>query len=206
MTIPKIIHQIWIGDQPIPEKCKTFMQRVKVMHPDWEYKLWGNKEIFDELYKNDPFIQNYRKDIGTIFKPAHVADRTRLLLLRDFGGVYIDADANPIKSFNNILNQLHNKTTFFGGVRYEGQDNNKGALIDCTVMGASPNSRMIKECLSIYNNIDWAWGGKALSNQMWKSMGPDVCLFNYEPFYDTEIGPNTIVIHDHPDNRLWSWK
>ena len=204
--IPKIIHQIWVGNDPIPDRCKFFMSKVKEMHPDWEYKLWTNKEVFEEQYKNDKFLQDWKDDIGIHFKPAHVADRTRLLLLRDFGGVYIDADAEPIKSFNYVLDELHDKTSFFGGVRYVGQDGNNSALIDCTVMGASKNSRMINSCLSIYESINWAWGGRALSEQMFKSIGPDTCLFNYEYFYDNKKGANTIVLHDSPENRLWSWK
>jgi len=204
--IPKIIHQIWIGHEPTLLYIKEFMQQVKDMHPDWEYRLYGNKEIFEDLYSDDKFIQSYKKDMGTFFKPAHIADRARLLLLRDFGGVYVDADAEPIQSFNNVLAELHNKTTFFGGVRYEGQDGNKSALIDCTVMGASPNSRIVNECLSIYKNVDWAWGGKTLSAKMFKNIGPDTCLFNYEYFYDNKITEKTIVMHDKPGNRLWSWK
>ena len=182
------------------------MRRVKELHPDWEYKLWTNKEVFEQQYKDDVFLQDWKKDMGVHFKPAHVADRTRLLLLRDFGGVYIDADANPIKSFNHVLKELHNQTTFFGGVRPIGQDGNETALIDCTVLGAAPNSRIIESCLSIYEDIDWAWGGRALSEQMFKSIGPDVCLFDYRYFYDTKVSDKTIVIHDSEENRLWSWK
>ena len=38
--IPKKIHQIWIGNAPIPEHCEAFAREMQEMHPDWEYKLW----------------------------------------------------------------------------------------------------------------------------------------------------------------------
>ena len=53
--IPKIIHQIWVGDNPIPDYCKEFHLKMKQLHPDWEVNLWGN-EIFTTYYPNDPFL------------------------------------------------------------------------------------------------------------------------------------------------------
>ena len=48
--IPKIIHQIWIGDkskQPV-ELMKTW----ETMNPTWEYKLWTEENI-PELFNKD---------------------------------------------------------------------------------------------------------------------------------------------------------
>ncbi len=42
MTIPRIIHQLWIGDKPRPSK---FMQSWKDKHPDFEYIMWNEEEI-----------------------------------------------------------------------------------------------------------------------------------------------------------------
>ena len=53
--IPKKIHQIWIGNAPIPDHCAAFGKEMQEMHPDWEYKLWRHEDIFDDLYKNDPY-------------------------------------------------------------------------------------------------------------------------------------------------------
>ena len=58
VQIPKIIHQIWVGGHEMPEHCKQFVQEMKELNPDYEHKLWGN-EIFTEVYKDDPFLQNY---------------------------------------------------------------------------------------------------------------------------------------------------
>ena len=79
-TIPKKIHQIWIGHQEIPEHCAAFGRDMQEMHPDWEYNLWTHDKIFNDLYKDDPFLQNYVKD-PDLYKWAFMADRIRLLLL-----------------------------------------------------------------------------------------------------------------------------
>ena len=121
------------------------------MHPDWEYKLWTHDEIFNDLYKDDEYLQEYVKE-PEVYKWAFIADRVRLLLLRDFGGVYCDLDAKPIRSFNEILAQLSPQHEFFAGMKPTQEHN---TLIDCTVYGSIPNGRIINECLSVYDTIYW---------------------------------------------------
>ena len=143
--VPKIIHQIWIGDQPIPEHCKEFSKEMQSMHPDWEYKLWGNELLYD-IYPNDKYIQHYLTN-PHIYKWAFTADRIRMLLLKEYGGIYCDLDAKPIRPFDFILDRLNENHTFFGGVRPFQEHNNTPPLIDVTVIGAIPESRMINYIL-----------------------------------------------------------
>jgi len=49
--IPKIIHQIWLGS-PLPDRCKVLQKTWKKYHPDWEYRLWTEKEIDEFGLKN----------------------------------------------------------------------------------------------------------------------------------------------------------
>ena len=200
IQIPKIIHQIWVGDAPIPEHCAKFVEDMKAIHPDWEHKLWGN-EIFTEVYKDDPFLQNYITN-PDLYKWAFISDRIRLLLLRDFGGVYCDVDAKPIRSFNKVRNQLAPQHTFFSGLK-PSQNNN--TLVDCTVYGAAPNSRIVNACLAKYDRINWAHGCKTFSDEIISVIEPDVALFGYEYFYNWEVNDKTIVLHDVADTRLLSW-
>ena len=91
VKIPKIIHQLWLGDNEMPEHCKKFVEEMKEMNPDYEHHLWGN-EVFEEKYKDDKYLQNYTKE-PELYKWAFICDRIRLLLLRDHGGIYVDVDA-----------------------------------------------------------------------------------------------------------------
>ena len=198
--IPKIIHQLWVGDNPIPEHCQEYVDLMKKLHPYWDVKLWGN-EVFD-LYKDDPFLQNYLKD-PELFKWAFICDRVRLLLLRDYGGVYCDVDAKPIRPFDMILKELHPEHTFFSGLK-PSQSNN--TLIDCTVYGSARDSSAVDLALSTYDNINWANGCKVFSDIMISEMGTDIALFGHRYFYnDDPLDEKCVVLHDVEDSRLFSW-
>tara|TARA_B100000513_G_C11899820_1_gene185035 strand:- start:197 stop:814 length:618 start_codon:yes stop_codon:yes gene_type:complete len=202
--IPKIIHQIWIGPKPIPAHCKKFSQEMMEMHPEWEYHLWGN-ELFKERYKNDKFLQNYIKD-PNLYKWAHISDRLRLLLLRDFGGVYVDVDAKPIRPFDVILEKCSNEHTFFAGIKKYHEDENSDWILDCTVYGSSINSRAVQIALQTYTNINWANGGKMFSDEIIKNTDSDILVLGKDYFYSNEINDKTVILHDVNETRLRSWR
>ena len=115
IQIPKIIHQIWVGEKEMPEHCQQFVQQMKELHPDYEHHLWGN-ELFTEKYADDPYLQNYITN-PELYKWAFICDRIRCLLLNEIGGIYVDADAKPVQSFDLCMNQLGENITFFTGLK-----------------------------------------------------------------------------------------
>ncbi len=195
--IPKIIHQIWIGDNPIPDHCAQFCREVQLMNKDYTYRLWGN-EVFEQ-FQDDVYLKSY---IQTGVPLAFVCDRIRLLLLKKFGGIYLDVDCKPIKSFDHVYEHLTDNHCFFAGMK---RTQNHDTLIDCAIYGSTPNSRVIDDCLDTYDDIKWANGGKLFNDAIIKFMKPDVALFGYEYFYDWEITDKTILLHDIIDTRLFSW-
>ena len=92
VTIPKIIHQLWLGDKPAPMK---WMNTWKEKHPGWEYKLWDNDAVYGRKWINQKHIDYY-----TERKQWHgVADVCTYEILHEYGGFMIGADAvclNPI--------------------------------------------------------------------------------------------------------------
>lgn len=105
----KIIHQIWIGDNEMPDKIKNYTDSIKKMNPDYEYKLWGN-ELFSK-YEKDPFFIAFVDN--TFGKESYLSDIFRLLLLRDYGGIYCDTDMFSYKSFDVIWDFLNNYNIVF---------------------------------------------------------------------------------------------
>ena len=196
MNIPKKIHQIWIG----PKVCQKFGEEMEAMHPDWEYKLWTHDEIFNQQYKDDPFLQAYIKEPET-FKWAFITDRIKLLLLRDFGGVYIDVDAKYMKPFDIVMDKLEDKHTFFAGMKTY---NEQSSLIECAVYGSAPNSRLINLCLDFYQDTRWAHGCMDFSNVIVHNLEDDALLLNSKYFYSFEEFEQTIVLHEPEDIRLHS--
>ena len=124
------------------------------------------------------------------------------MLLRDYGGIYVDVDCNPIQSFNLILNKLNEEHTFFSGMK---PTTKSRTLIDCTVYGSTPNSRIVNLCLGTYKDRYWANGCGIFSDEIIKYCDSDVALFGHEYFYDNKVTSKTIVLHDVDDTRLLSW-
>ena len=83
--IPKRIHQIWVGNKKIPKKYLQWGKTWKKYNPEWEYKLWTNKEL-NAISMQNRSIYESTKNIG--FK----SDIARYEILYKFGGIYIDTD------------------------------------------------------------------------------------------------------------------
>ena len=86
VTIPKIIHQLWIGNLPAPEK---WLRTWKEFHPGWEYKLWTEKEVFSRKWVNQPHIDYFN---ARRMWPG-VSDVCTYEILHEYGGFMIGADA-----------------------------------------------------------------------------------------------------------------
>ena len=88
--IPKIIHQIWLGDKKLPKNCIPWMKSWKNFNPDWEYKLWNEDNIKTLNIKN---FDVYSKKIN----PGYRSDILRYIILKKFGGLYTDTDFECLK-------------------------------------------------------------------------------------------------------------
>ena len=102
--IPLIIHQIWIGKNKKPECWMETWTKELINHPQWTYKLWTEKEINDLEWCNKDIY-----DSETDY--ACKADILRYEILKQFGGVYVDADivllnTNFFKLFESNQNQF----------------------------------------------------------------------------------------------------
>ncbi len=97
--IPKIIHACWLGDAPMPQKYKEYMDGWRKTNPDFEIKLWTDKE-FSKYYDDSLFV----KDCLEKKKYGFLSDYFRFTVLYEFGGIYIDTDIEVFKSLNKFLN------------------------------------------------------------------------------------------------------
>lgn len=82
MSIPKIIHQIWLGDQS--KRPQEMIDTWKQMNPDWDCRLWTEENL--------PEIRNINQ-FNAMKEFAGKADILRYELLFDHGGFFIDADS-----------------------------------------------------------------------------------------------------------------
>jgi mannosyltransferase OCH1-like enzyme len=106
LRIPKIIHQILLGDHA-PECFKEFMQSWIDNHLEgWTYMLWTEKEI-GQLHLHNKYDYDATDNYAV---KSYIA---RLEILYQMGGVYIDSDFESLKP----LDILHYTYDFYVGIQ-----------------------------------------------------------------------------------------
>jgi mannosyltransferase OCH1-like enzyme len=86
--IPKIIHQIWVGGKPMPERYKQFGVRIMEMYSECTYYLWDDHNRFK--LKNEDLYLNF------LCSPSLASDIFRYELMYKYGGLYLDTDMEPV--------------------------------------------------------------------------------------------------------------
>lgn len=99
--IPKIIHQIWIGPRPFPEKYVEYAQTCTSLNPGWEYKLWTNDDV-ENILAIDPKYTSLYKEYEKHRQFSGQKDILEFLILYKHGGLFLDADIKCIKSFESL--------------------------------------------------------------------------------------------------------
>ena len=131
--IPKIIHCCWLSGDPYPELIQQCLSSWQKYLPDYEFMLWDTKCIdmnscvwLKQAYENKKY--------------AFAADYVRFYALYHYGGIYLDADVEVLRSFDDLLN----RTEFIG--------EDASGDIEAAIVGAEKNASWIKRCLDYYEN------------------------------------------------------
>lgn len=98
IKIPKIIHQIHLGTQPLSGQELKWQRTWKDHNPDWEFILWD-----DEKLKNINII-NKKHVINDCNNYSMESDILRFDILYQFGGLYIDTDFECLKPLDRFFN------------------------------------------------------------------------------------------------------
>lgn len=172
------------------------------MNPTWDVRLHGNELL--ETYKTDSYV----KALQDLKKPmAFVNDRLRMLLLRDFGGVYLDCDCQPIRPLDTLKNVWDGLATFVAGFRSplrSGVALHRGiTLLDNTFLASAKNSRMCQRILNLWRPQNVIIDGHAVGVEIMSNCHSDVVLLGYRYFYSMENLPEAIVLHDHQNLESW---
>lgn len=101
MTIPKIIHHIWMGKNTIPDVNLYCANSIKEMNHDFDYILWKDDDV-DKVMKND-FPEYYDK-FNELPRMIMKIDMFRYFLMYKYGGLYTDMDYLMFKPFD-LLNE-----------------------------------------------------------------------------------------------------
>ncbi len=119
----------------MPQLAKECIASWKKYMPDWKYKLW-NEDTFDVNYCA------YTRDAYEAKKYAFVSDVARLVVLKEYGGLYLDVDFEALKPFDNLM-----EYTAFAG--FEGS---KHYPLMMGVCASAPQGEWVTEMLASYDN------------------------------------------------------
>lgn len=202
MSVPRAIHQIWIGPKPIPPREAQWCQRMAAINPTWKHKLHGN-ELFDQ-YSSDPYLKTMRdRGISLAFQ----TDRLRILLLRDDGGVYLDADCEPIKPLDSLPIWDRHDLDFVAGLRSPHRKDvalhRAIPLVDNTAYGSAKNGKMVNRLAALWSPSHIVVDGHACGCAVLEAVDHSTILLNHRYIYGMERFPETLVLHDQ--NNLGSW-
>lgn len=138
--IPRVIHQVWLGPRPAPERLlATWRER----NPTWKHVVWRDFQwsIFDVL----------RRQIEAAQDVTAQADLMRWCILAREGGVALDADCWALRPLgDNYLR--HEAWAAFDG-------NRQGFLVNGAV-GAAPGASLIAELVQRMKRLGPADSGR----------------------------------------------
>lgn len=136
--IPKIIHQLW-KSKTVPSAFLYWQESWKIMHPDFEYRLWTNQDI-------EYLIESESDQINELYyhynKIICKMDLARYVILKKYGGLYVDIDFECLKPHHKLL-ALNNFILGFepsNHFKIANEKNNLSRTIACNAWMASvPN-------------------------------------------------------------------
>lgn len=108
VVVPRVIHWWWDGP-PVPPEYVRFRKRWSELHPGWTLQVWDETRFLSEFGPDHPVVQLYRNRAR--WSPhAHEwgwkTNIARYLILQRDGGLWVDADLEPLKAVDPLIERL----------------------------------------------------------------------------------------------------
>ena len=171
--IPMEVNLIWIGNQDYPDYFKSFLKTYGQFMPDFDIKIWGNKDLtrknfpitYDYIQKakklhGKPMIDeygeamlNFKLEPLKYSKWAQITDLMRLEIIYSHGGYYFDTTFEILRPLYNLLNK--DKIKFVGCNEYPRFKN--ADILSNSFFGATKKNSILKRLLTKrkLNNINF---------------------------------------------------
>lgn len=163
--IPKKLHMIWVGDET---KCPhAWIETWRDQNPQWQFKLWGNRELDGRSWRAQRQIDIYRREQQW----AGVVDLMRYEILHEEGDFYADADSECIRPLDDWLLSL----SMFAV--YESEKHKPG-LVANGFIGAVSGHPALGDIIAQTSRMNsptrrWSWRHMRKMNILpWKATGP----------------------------------
>lgn len=137
--IPKILHYVWLGGNPLTPLAEDCLASWKFAMPDWEIMRW------DETNFDIAAAPVYVRQAYEARKYAFVSDYVRLWALEQYGGVYVDTDVKVLRSYEPLLND----TAFIG------MEESLAHMPGTCVMGCEAHCKWVRDMLALYDGAEF---------------------------------------------------
>lgn len=188
--VPRILHQIWLGPDPLPDEFAGYRQTWVERHPDWEHRLWTEDTLPEGLRRPEVYER--------LRMPAERSDILRLEVLWLHGGVYVDTDFECHRPLDPVIEGLD---FFTAPLKPDGWVNN-------AFIGATPGHPIVDRALNelrpreFYGYDKHATGPRFLDTLLRDY--PGATRLPAELFYQTSPGQLETAVATH--HAAGSWK
>jgi len=161
----------------MPEAFRAFAEGWQRLHPDWDYRLWGDGDL-PPLRNQD--LYNRAHELAPGHEGQLRSDIVRYELLYQFGGVWVDTDFECLKPIDDLLGGVD---CFAAWVT--------PAWLNNAIMGADPGHPFIGRLIDGLPASIAAQRGRAprvvsgpqYLTKKWREDGDGVTVFAKELFY-----------------------
>lgn len=195
--IPKVLHFVWIGDESKrPDNC---IQTWKDLNPDYEIKIWGNKELKENKWYNARHMMAMAKQ-----ELCGVADMMRYEILYEHGGITVDADSICLAPLEDWLL----KPDAFSHWENELVRPN---LIQVSFMGSVPKNvffghliETLKHKETVVDSMAWESVGTKFISEMYRETGYPLTIYPSHYFSKDHFTGHSYEGNDHCfATQLW---
>ncbi len=186
--IPPIIHQIWVGPDPMPDEFQEYRRSWQRHHPGWEVRLWTEETVPEGVRRPEVYDR--------LRVPAERSDILRLEVLYRYGGVYVDTDFECRRSIEPLIDGAD----FFTAYLKPGRVNN-------AIIGSAPEHPILDRALAElrprqFHGYDKHAAGPLFFDALVKQY-PEIRIFEPELFYPVTPAQRERAVAVHHAARSW---
>jgi len=178
--IPRIVHHIWLGPDPLPEEHGPWIETWKRHHPDWEFRMWTEENLPEDPIRPE-ILERLRA-------PVERADILRLELVYRYGGVYLDTDLECLRPMDDVL----------AGEDFVGVCHKPGKITN-TAIAAAPEHPLLKQALEQVNPMEIYWTGA--SERLKEVAGGLLLARLIVDFPEIKLLPPPVFFPETPEER-----
>ena len=156
--VPKVLHCIWLGPKSFPSNSVKIMETWVKYHPDWKFKFWTDRKRpppckqFEVCLLTGNEMPLLHKFYDRAENWGEKSDYLRYEILYREGGVYVDHDAEALRSFDN-LNHAYDFYSATEAPHVPVDD--RAITVSIGLLGVRPHHPILKGCIEAVSG-NWA--------------------------------------------------